>query len=203
MARTRKASTTWKEQRRFRAIELKRLGWKRSEIAAALGVTKGAVSQWMHVLREHGAEGLRAQPHPGRPPELTSAQKRLIPEFLWHGAEAYGFRGEVWTCSRVSKVIEWELGVSYHKSHVARVLKDLHWTPQLPIEQASQRDESEIVRWRDEVWPEVKKKLAWSADALFLWMNRASICCPPWCARMRLAGRRPSCGSFKPTTIWR
>ena len=21
----------------------------------------------------------------------------MIPEFLWHGAEAYGFRGEAWT----------------------------------------------------------------------------------------------------------
>jgi hypothetical protein len=22
----------------------------------------------------------------------------MVPEFLWHGAEAYGFRGDVWTC---------------------------------------------------------------------------------------------------------
>ena len=32
-------------------------------------------------------------PRPGRPPQLSAAQKRLIPEFLWHGPEAYGFRG--------------------------------------------------------------------------------------------------------------
>ncbi len=74
----------------------------------------------------------------------------MIPEFLSHGAEAYGFRGEVWTRLRVAKVIEWELGVTYRKSQVACLLKELQWTPQLPIERATQRDEEAITRWRSE-----------------------------------------------------
>jgi len=82
----------------------------------------------------------------------------LIPEFLWHGPEAYGFRGEVWTCSRVAKVIEEELGVAYHKSQVASLLKQLHWTPQVPIRRALQRDEEAIQNWRDEVWPDLRKR---------------------------------------------
>ena len=48
--------------------------------------------------------------------QVTTAQKRRIPEFLWHGAEAYGFRGDVWTCPRVAKVIEWEFGAAYHNT---------------------------------------------------------------------------------------
>jgi hypothetical protein len=64
-------------------------------------------------------------PRPGHPPKLTAAQKRLIPEFLWHGAEAYGFRGEVWTCARIAQVIEEEFGVRYHKDHVGRLLRAL------------------------------------------------------------------------------
>jgi transposase len=42
----------------------------------------------------------------------------------------------------VKKVIEWEFGVSYHRPHVARLLKELHWTPQQPIERAAQRNET-------------------------------------------------------------
>jgi hypothetical protein len=41
-----------------------------------------------------------------------------------HGAEAYGFRGDVWTCPRVAQVIEWEFGIRYHRDHVSRMLKD-------------------------------------------------------------------------------
>ena len=31
----------------MRALELKHLGWKQRDIAAALGVTEGAVSPWL------------------------------------------------------------------------------------------------------------------------------------------------------------
>jgi len=72
-------------------------------------------------------------------------------------ARGHGFRGEVWTCARVATVIWEEFGVSYHKAHVSRLLKRLHWTPQLPIERAAQRDEEIIKQWRIEVWPELKK----------------------------------------------
>ena len=169
MSKNKASSTEWKEHRRMQALSLRCIGWKQKDIATAVGVTKGAVSQWLTIVEEQGDAGLQSRPHSGRPPELTGAEKRLIPDFLSHGAESYGFRGAVWTTPRVRKVIEWEFGVSYHKSHVARLLKDLKWTPQLPIERASQRDEVAIAEWRSEVWKQMKKKRTWSAESLFLW----------------------------------
>jgi transposase len=79
---------------------------------------------------------------------------------LAEGAEAYGFRGAVWTCARVAKVIEWEFGVSYHKDHVSRLLKELEWTPQKPAVRDSRGDEEAIAHWRDDVWPGLKKSPA-------------------------------------------
>jgi len=151
-------STVWKEQRRPQAWALKRKGWKQKDIATALGVTPGAVSQWLATASAQGQVALRARLHTGRPPELTPTQLRLIPDLLWHDAEAYGFRGEVWTYARVRQVIQREFGVSYDKSHVARLLKALKWSPQIPIERATQRDEAEIACWRREVWPELKQQ---------------------------------------------
>jgi len=99
-----------------------------------------------------------ARPRPGRPGKLTPDQLRLIPDFLTHGAEAYGFPGKVWTTTRIAKVIKEEFGISYHKAHVARLLQRLHWTPQSPVIRALQRDEDEIERWRKFVWPQLKMK---------------------------------------------
>src|SRR3954464_4662863 len=116
-----------REWRRVRALHLKQQGWYQRDIAEALGVREETVSRWLARARGGGPEALLARPGPGRPPRLPDAQKRLIPEFLWHGAEAYGFRGLAWTCARVAKVIEEELGVRYHKAHVSRLLKELRW----------------------------------------------------------------------------
>lgn len=146
------------EWRRFRALHLMRQGWSRQDIAEALGVSRMSVSRWFARARAGGPEALRAHPSPGAPPKLSAAQKRLIPEFLWHGAEAYGFRGEVWTRARIAQVIEEELGVRYHKSHVGKLLHELRWTPQVPIRRALQRDEQAIRRWREAVWPDLQRR---------------------------------------------
>jgi transposase len=148
----------WREWRRLRAVDLKREGWYQRDIAAALGVAEETVSRWLARARVAGAEALLAQPASGHPPRLSAEQKRRIPEFLWHGPEAYGFHGAVWTCARISRVIEEEFGVRYHKDHVGRLLKELHWTPQVPITRAIQRDDQAIEYWRAETWPDLQRR---------------------------------------------
>jgi len=148
----------WKEWRRMRALHLKQHAWKQRDIAVALGVTEGAVSRWLATARRDGPAALLSHPAPGPIPKLTPDQQRLIPEFLWHGAESYGFRGEVWTCARIARIIEEEFGVSYSKGQVSRLLRELNWTPQVPITRALQRDEEAIERWRAQRWPELKRQ---------------------------------------------
>ena len=135
-------------------------GWEHAAIAEVLDVTTRSVRRWMERGKAEGPGGLLAHPAPGCPARLTAAQKRLIPDFLWHGAEAYGFRGECWNCERVASVLKDEFGVEYHPGHVSRILRELKWTPQIPVTRALQRDEEEIERWRREVWPELRRQAA-------------------------------------------
>jgi transposase len=158
MSKGKTQTTNWKENRRFHALRLKKQKWKQSEIATALNVSESAVSRWIKQVKVEGKNSLKARPHTGRPPELTEKQKLELPDLLWHGAESYGFRGDVWTCPRIKKVIEREFGVTYHRSHVARIMKELEWTPQQPIEKAIQRNEVEIARWRTKIWFEIRKR---------------------------------------------
>jgi transposase len=142
----------------MRALDLAQQGWKQRDIAVALDASEGAVSRWLTAAQRGGREALRSHPAPGPSAKLTPEQFRLIPDFLWHGAESYGFRGDVWTCERVAGVLSEEFGVSYSKSQVSRLLKRLGWTPQVPITRAIQRDEEAIERWRTESWPVLKEK---------------------------------------------
>ncbi len=155
----------WKEARRLRALELKQHGWTQRQIAEAFGVTEGAVSRWIAGERAGGPAALRARPRSDAPTKVSPAQRTLIPTLLSRGAEAYGFRGQVWTCVRIAEVLRREFGVSYHKGHVSRLLRELEGTPQVPIRRATQRDEDEIVRWRAEVWPGLKSGRCVSSDS--------------------------------------
>ena len=148
----------WREERRKRAWELKEQGWQQKDIAVALGVSKGAVSQWMKRGRAGGVEALKAHPPTGVQPRLSAEQKAQLPALLAKGAEAYGFRGDVWTASRVAEVIFRTFGVRYHRDHVGRLLREADWSRQQPIERATQRDEAAIEQWAQERWPAIKKK---------------------------------------------
>jgi transposase len=132
-------------------------GWSQRQIAAALGVSEGAVSQWMTRAREGGLEALRQRPRPGAPRRLTADQLARLPTLLHQGAEAYGFRGHVWTCGRIAAVIRLEFGISYHPVHVGRLCQAIDWSPQKPARRARQRDEAAIARWRDNTWPALKR----------------------------------------------
>jgi transposase len=147
----------WREGRRLRGWALARKGWTQQAIADALGVTQGAVSQWLARGRAGGVAALRRRPAPGPPPKLTEAQRTALPALLARGSEAFGFAGEVWTTKRVAALIAVRFGVRYHPAHVSRLLRALDWSPQQPIRRATQRDEAAVARWYAERWPALKK----------------------------------------------
>src|SRR3954471_744812 len=95
----------WREWRRRRAWELHQQGWTQQEIADALDVTQGAVSQWLKRAQTDGVEALRHRPPPGPPPLLSPGQLARLPALLAQGAEAWGWRGAAWTTQRVAVLI--------------------------------------------------------------------------------------------------
>ena len=142
----------WREGRRLRALELHEAGWIGERIAEALGVTAGAVSQWLARARTGGRDALRTKPPPGPTPKLTAAQRATLPAVLAKGAEAYDFVGDVWTTKRVAVVIRRTFGVSYHPAHLSRLLRQEGLSVQKPVVRATQRNEAQIAAWQAERW---------------------------------------------------
>ncbi len=152
------AARDWKEGRRLRAWELSQEGWTQAAIAKALGVTAGAVSQWLSKARQDGVSALHSRKAAGPTPRLTAEQRAQLPELLSRGSEAYGFRGDLWTRERVATVVKREFDVSYSLQQIGRLLRACGWTAQKPVKRARQRNDEAIERWQNARWPELKKR---------------------------------------------
>lgn len=155
------------ECQRLQAISLLGAGHGPSEVARRLGVSPGAVSQWRKIYQQAGREGLKAKPHPGRRPKLTSEQRRELESLLLQGPLAHGYPTDLWTLKRIGQMIERHFGVRYDPSGVWHVLRKMGWSCQKPEPRARERDEEAIAQWRQQDWPRIKKGSTKRLDPCF------------------------------------
>jgi transposase len=148
------------ETRRRIAGRLLLEGRRIDEVMEIVGASESSVKRWKRAVKDGGLEALKAKLHPGPAPRLNAAQKRKLLKLLVAGPIKSGYHNELWTCSRVAEVIAKKLMVSYHPCHVWKILRSLGWTSQKPEQQARERNDDAIERWRKRDWPRIKKGLA-------------------------------------------
>jgi transposase len=145
------------EQRRVRGLQLLGEGFSPVEVARQIGVDRRSVRRWKAAARTGGAAAVAAKPASGRPRRLTARDLIRLRRLLMKGALAAGLPTDLWTCPRVSWLIQRHFAVHYHPAHVSRVLHGLGFSPQKPTRRAVERDEERIRAWIAQDWPRVKK----------------------------------------------
>jgi transposase len=145
------------EARRLQGARLLQRGVKPAEVARRLSVSRTSVWRWQQALRSKRRDALHQAPRTGRPPRLTDAQKKRLIAALEAGALAQGYAADLWTLSRVGKLIENISGKRYSESGAWRLLKALNFSCQRPSGRATQRDEKAIQHWKKKRWPALKK----------------------------------------------
>jgi transposase len=145
------------ENRRKKAARLFREGQRQAEVARQLRVSRQSVSRWFQVWKDKGSRALRRTGSPGRNRRLTAAQEKRVEKALLKGAQANAFNSNLWTLSRVARVIEQQTGVHYHPGHVWRVLQRMRSSLQRPAKRAKERNPEAVEEWKEETWPELKK----------------------------------------------
>jgi transposase len=148
------------ENRRKKAAQLFRKGKRQADVARQLGVSRQSVCRWFQAWKQRGARAWRRTGNPGRNCRLNAVQQKCVEKALLRGAQANGFNSNLWTLSRVARVIERQTGVHYHPGHVWRVLQKMRWSLQRPAKRAKERNAAAVEEWKGRTWPDLKKKLA-------------------------------------------
>jgi transposase len=149
------------EERRLAGGKLLKEGrLLKAQIAHKLGVSRAAVTYWARRERFGGLRRLQSRKSSGRPPKLTPQQQRTLLGYLKRGALRADFPTDRWTLRRIQHVIKKEFDIAYHPNYLSRFLRNLGWTPQLPIPRAAERDDRLVEAWLRHDWPRIKKSAA-------------------------------------------
>lgn len=147
------------EERRLRAVkEALKSDESAASIARRYKVEVGTLYRWIGKYRRNKKSGLKSRATPGRPKRLTDAQLVKLSKIIVDGAQAAGYPNDLWTCARITELIERRFGVKYHFNHVGKILIRIGFSPQRPEKRAIERDDRRIRKWVRHELPEIKKK---------------------------------------------
>lgn len=153
-----KGSAEVLEARRHRALRLLDHGRSLHEVARLLECAPSSVMRWRDARDAGGDEALRVRKAPGRPLKLRQRDRRRLVKHLLRGPGAHGYATDLWTASRIARVILREFQVRYHPNHIGRLMHALGWSVQKPERRALERNEERIADWKKKTWPHIKKK---------------------------------------------
>jgi len=169
-----KGSAAELEARRRRAAACFQAGESVRTVAERFGVDRSSAKRWRRAWREGGEESLAAKLHPGGKRKLTDPQRDELVDLIVAGPREAGFPTDLWTCARVAELIRDRFGVEYNSGHLARMLRQLGFTPQKPRTVAREQDPEAVEHWRRVEWVRIKKKPADGAPASSSSTKRAS-----------------------------
>lgn len=144
------------EHYRFRAVKLRKNGWKVKAIAEAFGVNRRAVTRWLAQYKSRGKKALLSKKADGPSFKLTVEEMSDLLVLFKDDATHYGFETPLWTCKRVQQIIQKRMGKKLHTTNIMRWLKRWNFTNQKPQRKASQRDEKAVKKWLREEWPKIR-----------------------------------------------
>ena len=142
--------TTQAELRRV-AVGMVEAGQTRVEAAAAVGVNRRFVGQWVEAARRSGdaaLEGRRRGRRPGEQKPLSPRQEQRIRQLIAdRGPDQLKLSFALWTREAVGALIERETGLRLSASALGRTLRAWEFTAQRPARRAIERREPEVHAW--------------------------------------------------------
>ena len=138
------ALRTVKERRhwlRLRGVWLAADGVPAPEIAAALGVGRSTVFDWLVHWREvHDPAAMADAPRPGQPPRLDATHRATLERLLGDAPEAHGYRTTAWTVPLLHHHFTTVEGVALSETTLRRTLHALGYRWKRPRYVLARRD---------------------------------------------------------------
>jgi transposase len=139
-----------RERVRLAAAESFEEGASDQEVATRFRVTRMSANRWHRALTAGGRPALASQGAGGARRRLTPAQLEELQALLEAGPAVWGWGDQCRTLARIAEVVQKRFGVEYTLAGLDLLLHRMGWSVQVPTRQAAERDEEQVIAWREE-----------------------------------------------------
>lgn len=105
-------------------------GATQTEIAEQYGLARKTVYNWLKRLETQSLEqAIVDADRPGRPPKLSSGERKELAQALRQSPSAVGYSTEGWTPRLVKEFVAERLEVEYSTPHIRRLMREIGLSP--------------------------------------------------------------------------
>jgi len=155
----RKLSPKTLEEIRTRAVQRVQDGESPEIVIKTLGFSRACIYNWLARYRAGGWHGLKTGNRSGRPRKLTGEHMAWIYRTVVDKDPLQlKFAFALWTRAMIGILIKRQFGIELSEASVGRLLRQLGLSCQKPLFRAYQRNPEMATRWKQEIFPEIKKR---------------------------------------------
>lgn len=144
---------------RTRAVTQVQAGESPELVAAAIGINRTTIYDWLSLYRHGGKAALAAKKRGGRRRKLDGAAMRWIYKTVaTKNPLQLHFPFALWTCDMIRVLIKQRFAVDLSRSSVGRLLEQLGLSAQRPLWRAYQQNPREVERWLKQAYPKIKEE---------------------------------------------
>jgi len=128
-------------------------------VAAALGINRTTIYDWLALYRQGGWKALDARKRGGKKRKLDGKALRwLYRTITLKNPLQMKFEFALWTCEMVRQLIARRFGIQLSRTSVNRLLAQLGMSAQRPLWRAYQQDPAKVERWLKVEFPRIKRQ---------------------------------------------
>lgn len=159
-------------QEALRILACKRVskGESVSSVMRSMGYNRTSYYRWQEEYQKHGESGLKRRTGSGSKPLVgVKYHQEIINLISEKDPRDYGYASGLWSRAIIADLISKKLKIKMSIRTVGDLLARIKITPQKPLRRAYERDEKEVLKWKEKTYPKVVKMAKkQGADIFFL-----------------------------------
>ena len=128
------------------------------DVIKTFGLHRANIYKWLKKYDANGFSSLRSTKSKGPAPKLNLMQKARLFNYLLKNPTQLRFEYALWTVPMIVELIALKFDVLYSAVQVGRLLKQIGFSKQKPLERAYQQDPIKVDEWLNQKYPSIKKE---------------------------------------------